>query len=104
MMAGGIVEDGASLLVRKVVNPGLGINRVAGHTILNFNIAEMGRGTNGVRTRAGMAPDGAVQAPRAIDLWMASRTPLTNCTDSSFENLRASSRASSILTGAGVPP
>jgi alpha-galactosidase len=39
-----------------------------------------------------------------FSLCTASRTPFTNCTDSSLENLRASSSASSIATAAGVPP
>ena len=34
----------------------------------------------------------------------ASSTPFKNCTDSSVEYFRASSSASSIVTGAGVPP
>ena len=37
-----------------------------------------------------------------ISLWTASSTPLMNDTDSSPENWRASSRASSITTAGGV--
>ena len=40
----------------------------------------------------------------AISRWIASSTPFTNCTDSSVENFRASSSASSMVTAAGVPP